>query len=218
MRERSIVPLSGNLELHKPYVDEVKLRCSCGGVMERTPEIIDVWFDSGSMPFAQYHYPFGDKQQFEDQFPADIISEGIDQTRGWFFSLLTVSTLFTGKSPYKAVISTGHELDENGQKMSKSKGNVIDPWEIIDEYGADAFRWALLSNSAPWNSKRFSKQIVAEAKFKVIDTIHNVHAFYSLYATMDHYVPDAAPKHAAVNQLDCHFQRSDPFVPRGMDR
>ncbi|MDF2921781.1 MAG: isoleucine-tRNA ligase [Paenibacillaceae bacterium] len=202
LRERSIHPIGEELELHKPYVDEVKLRCSCGGVMERTPEVIDVWFDSGSMPFAQYHYPFGDKKQFEEQYPADMICEGIDQTRGWFFSLLAVSTLYNGQAPYKAVISTGHVLDENGQKMSKSKGNVIDPWEIIDEYGSDAFRWALLSDSAPWSSKRFSKQIVAEAKSKLIDTIHNTHAFFALYATIDQYKPEDHPRQEAANELD----------------
>ncbi|WP_409342198.1 isoleucine--tRNA ligase [Paenibacillus sp. MBLB4367] len=202
LQERAEQPIDESLELHKPYVDEVKLRCSCGGTMDRTPEVIDVWFDSGSMPFAQYHYPFGDEKLFQEQYPADIICEGIDQTRGWFFSLLAVSTLFNGKSPYKAVISTGHVLDENGQKMSKSKGNVIDPWEIIDEFGTDAFRWALLSDSAPWNSKRFSKQIVAEAKSKVIDTIHNTHAFYALYATIDGYKPEEHPAQASANELD----------------
>lgn len=202
MRERSVQTIGEELELHKPYVDEVKLRCSCGGVMERTPEVIDVWFDSGSMPFAQYHYPFGDRQQFAEQYPADMICEGIDQTRGWFFSLLAVSTLYNGRAPYKAVISTGHVLDENGQKMSKSKGNVIDPWEIIEEYGADAFRWALLSDSAPWSSKRFSKQIVAEAKSKVLDTIHNTHAFYALYAAIDHYNQEEHASLPLANELD----------------
>ncbi len=202
LQAMSTEPLDENLELHKPYVDDVTLRCSCGGTMERTPEVIDVWFDSGSMPFAQYHHPFGDDKLFHEQYPADLISEGIDQTRGWFFSLLAVSTLYNGKSPYKAVISTGHVLDENGQKMSKSKGNVIDPWEIIEEYGADAFRWAMLSDSAPWNSKRFSKQIVAEAKFKVIDTINNIHSFYSLYATLDHYKHEDYSYQPSVNELD----------------
>ncbi|MDD9271659.1 isoleucine--tRNA ligase [Paenibacillus sp. GCM10023248] len=202
LRERSVGGIDDNLELHKPYVDEVKLRCSCGGTMERTPEVIDVWFDSGSMPFAQYHHPFGDEQVFEEQYPADMICEGIDQTRGWFYSLMAVSTLYNGKLPYQAVISTGHVLDENGLKMSKSKGNVIDPWEIIDEYGADAFRWALLSDSAPWNSKRFSKQIVAEAKSKVVDTIHNAHAFYSLYALIDQYRPEDHPPRSSSNELD----------------
>ncbi|MGG4495702.1 isoleucine--tRNA ligase [Brevibacillus reuszeri] len=202
LHERSVEPLDENLELHKPYVDDVKLRCTCGGTMERTPEVIDVWFDSGSMPFAQYHYPFNDEHTFQEQYPADMISEGIDQTRGWFFSLLAVSTLYNGKSPYKAVISTGHVLDENGLKMSKSKGNVIDPWDIIEEFGTDAFRWALLSDSAPWSSKRFSKQIVAEAKYKVIDTINNTHAFYSLYATIDGYQPKDHPVHVSKNELD----------------
>lgn len=202
LRERSLEPIDASLELHKPFVDDVKLRCACGGTMERTPEVIDVWFDSGSMPFAQYHHPFGDEKEFQEQYPADMISEGIDQTRGWFFSLLAVSTLYNGKSPYKAVISTGHVLDENGQKMSKSKGNGIDPWEVIEEFGADAFRWALLSDSAPWSSKRFSKRIVAEAKSKVIDTVHNIHAFYSMYASIDQYKPQEYAQQETVNELD----------------
>ncbi|OXM82742.1 isoleucine--tRNA ligase [Paenibacillus rigui] len=200
--DRAVGPVAPDLELHKPYVDEVKLRCSCGGKMERTPEVIDVWFDSGSMPLAQYHHPFGDERKFQEQYPADMICEGIDQTRGWFFSLLAVSTLYNGQLPYKAVISTGHILDENGQKMSKSKGNVIDPWDILAEFGADAARWALLSDSAPWNSKRFSKQIVAEAKSKVIDTIHNTHAFYTLYALIDQYKPELHPERVSKNELD----------------
>ena len=201
---RSINPISPDIELHKPYVDEVKLHCpQCeGGVMTRTSEVIDVWFDSGSMPFAQYHQPFENQEKFAEQYPADIICEGIDQTRGWFFSLLAVSTLYNGQAPYKAVISTGHILDENGQKMSKSKGNVIDPWEIIDEYGTDAFRWALLADSAPWNSKRFSRGIVGEAKSKVIDTIVNTHAFFALYATIDGYDPASQPHRVSSNKLD----------------
>lgn len=202
LREKSVEVVNEDLELHKPFVDDVKLRCSCGGTMKRTPEVIDVWFDSGSMPFAQYHHPFGDEKLFQEQYPADIISEGIDQTRGWFFSLLAVSTLYNGKLPYKAVISTGHVLDENGQKMSKSKGNGIDPWEVIDEFGTDAFRWALLSDSAPWSSKHFSKRMVAEAKSKVIDTIHHTHVFYSLYATIDQYRPEDYPQKAVENELD----------------
>ncbi|MCR8845730.1 isoleucine--tRNA ligase [Paenibacillus sp. SC116] len=204
LRARSVDPIAEDLELHKPYVDAVKLHCPhCeGGKMERTSEVIDVWFDSGSMPFAQHHHPFGDEQKFEQQFPADIICEGIDQTRGWFYSLLAVATLYKGVAPYKAVIATGHILDENGQKMSKSKGNVIDPWEIINEFGTDAFRWALLADSAPWNSKRFSKQIVAEAKSKVIDTLVNTHAFYALYATIDNYDPQAYAARTSDNKLD----------------
>ncbi|MGO4498379.1 isoleucine--tRNA ligase [Paenibacillus sp. 2RAB27] len=202
LRDKSIDPIEESLELHKPYVDQVKLRCSCGGTMHRTSEVIDVWFDSGSMPFAQYHQPFENKELFQEQYPADMICEGIDQTRGWFFSLLAVSTLYNGQIPYKSVLSTGHVLDENGQKMSKSKGNGIDPWEIINEFGTDAFRWALLSDSAPWSSKKFSKQIVAEAKSKVIDTINNTHAFYALYAQIDQYQPDDHPQNTSVNVLD----------------
>ncbi|SFS61206.1 isoleucine--tRNA ligase [Paenibacillus sp. 453mf] len=204
LRKHAVSEVSPELELHKPYVDEVKVRCThCeSGVMERTSEVIDVWFDSGSMPYAQHHYPFENKETFEQQYPADMICEGIDQTRGWFYSLLAVSTLFTGKAPYKAVMATGHILDENGQKMSKSKGNVIDPWEIIEEYGTDAFRWALLADSAPWNSKRFSKGIVGEAKSKVIDTIVNTHAFLALYADIDGYDPENHPFQGSENKLD----------------
>ncbi len=184
----SLHPL-GSIELHKPYVDDVRLCCpSCAGTMRRTPEVIDVWFDSGSMPFAQYHYPFENEKLFSKQFPADLIVEGIDQTRGWFYSLLAVSTLFTGKSPYKRVLSTGHILDENGQKMSKSKGNALDPVELIQNYGADSLRWALLVDSAPWNAKRFSERIVQEAKSKLVDTLDNVYHFYTLYTTLDKYV------------------------------
>ncbi|MBE9912742.1 isoleucine--tRNA ligase [Paenibacillus donghaensis] len=204
LRERATTALPDDFELHKPYVDEVKVKCPhCeGGVMERTSEVIDVWFDSGSMPFAQHHYPFENEQNFEEQFPADMICEGIDQTRGWFYSLLAVSTLFKGVAPYKAVIATGHILDENGQKMSKSKGNVIDPWEIINEFGTDAFRWALLADSAPWNSKRFSKGIVAEAKSKVVDTLVNTHSFLTLYANIDGYDPAEHPFKLPENKLD----------------
>ena len=178
----------GDVELHKPYVDRVQLTCEkCEGTMDRVPEVIDVWFDSGSMPFAQQHYPFENKDQFEKQFPADVICEGIDQTRGWFYSLLAVSTLFTGKAPYKRVLSTGHILDEEGRKMSKSKGNALNPTDLVSKFGADAFRWALLADSAPWNNKRFSERVVVEAKSKVIDTLVNTHGFYTLYANIDGY-------------------------------
>ncbi|KGP72579.1 isoleucine--tRNA ligase [Pontibacillus yanchengensis] len=187
LKEKAIGDI-GDVELHKPYVDRVQLKCEkCEGTMERVPEVIDVWFDSGSMPFAQQHYPFENKDQFEKQFPADIICEGIDQTRGWFYSLLAVSTLFTGKAPYKRVLSTGHILDEEGRKMSKSKGNALDPTELVGKFGADAFRWALLADSAPWNNKRFSERVVIEAKSKVIDTLVNTHGFYTLYANIDGY-------------------------------
>lgn len=180
-----------NIELHKPYIDNVQCTCpKCKGVMLRTPEVIDVWFDSGSMPFAQYHYPFGDTEKFESQFPADVVIEGIDQTRGFFYSLLAVSTLFTGKAPYKNVLSLGHVLDEHGQKMSKSKGNALDPMELLEEYGADALRWAFLVDSSPWNPKRFSKKIVQDAKSKLIDTLDNIYKFFELYSNIDGYVYD----------------------------
>ncbi|WP_010277072.1 isoleucine--tRNA ligase [Paenibacillus senegalensis] len=213
LRSHAAKPLPEPLDLHKPYVDGIELSCpACeGGKMIRTPEVIDVWFDSGSMPFAQHHYPFENKSRAEEQFPADIICEGIDQTRGWFYSLLAVSTMYTGRAPYKAVIATGHILDENGQKMSKSKGNVVDPWEIIDQFGADAFRWALLSDSAPWSSKRFSRTIVAEAKSKVIDTLMNAFAFYSLYASIDGFVHHADTAQAAgTAQAADAAQAADP--------
>ncbi|WP_054027984.1 isoleucine--tRNA ligase [Bacillus sp. FJAT-28004] len=204
LRAMAIGDVPEDIELHKPYVDDIKLKSPFaeGAEMTRTPEVIDVWFDSGSMPFAQHHHPFENEQQFAEQYPADIICEGIDQTRGWFYSLLAVSTLYNGKAPYKAVISTGHILDENGQKMSKSKGNVIDPWEIINEYGTDAFRWALLADSAPWNSKRFSRGIVGEAKSKVIDTIVNTHAFFALYASIDGFDYSAHEESKSDNKLD----------------
>lgn len=175
-----------DIELHKPYIDDVQCTCpACGGAMDRTPEVIDVWFDSGSMPFAQYHYPFENEEKFKSQFPADVVIEGIDQTRGFFYSLLAVSTLFTGKAPYKNVLSLGHVLDEHGQKMSKSKGNALDPDELMREYGADALRWAFLVDSSPWNPKRFSKKIVQDAKSKLVDTLDNTYKFYALYAKID---------------------------------
>nr|WP_227396123.1 isoleucine--tRNA ligase [Jeotgalibacillus aurantiacus] len=190
LRHHAEQEIGEDLDLHKPYVDRITLTCpSCAGSMTRTKEVIDVWFDSGSMPFAQYHYPFENKELFEKQFPADVIAEGVDQTRGWFYSLLTVSSLFTGKAPYKRVLSLGHILDEDGRKMSKSKGNVINPMELVEQYGADALRWALLADSAPWNNKRFSANLVAQAKSKLVDTLHNVHSFYSLYTEIDGFDP-----------------------------
>ncbi|MFP7253718.1 isoleucine--tRNA ligase [Terribacillus goriensis] len=187
LRQEAIGFVPEDVELHKPYVDRIQLRCECGDAMQRTSEVIDVWFDSGSMPFAQYHYPFGDKKLFESQYPADVVIEGVDQTRGWFYSLLAVSTLVTGKAPYKRVLSLGHILDENGQKMSKSKGNALNPTELMETYGADALRWALLSDSAPWNNKRFSERTVAQAKSKMIDTLSNVFSFYQLYQQIDQF-------------------------------
>lgn len=195
MRNHSKYEVPSDIELHKPYVDQVILSCSsCGDDMTRTKEVIDVWFDSGSMPFAQYHYPFENKELFDKQFPADVIAEGVDQTRGWFYSLLAVSSLLTGKAPYRRVLSLGHILDESGRKMSKSKGNVIDPMALIEEFGADALRWALLSDSAPWNNKKFSKQVVNQAKSKLVDTFINIHSFFTLYADIDQYDPVNHPK------------------------
>lgn len=204
LREMAIGDVPEDIELHKPYVDEIKLRSPFkeGAEMIRTSEVIDVWFDSGSMPFAQSHYPFENEDKLEDQYPADMICEGIDQTRGWFYSLLAVSTLFKGKAPYKAVIATGHILDENGQKMSKSKGNVINPWDIMNEYGTDAFRWAILSDSAPWNNKRFSRGLVGESKSKVVDTLVNTHSFLTLYAGIDGYDPAQHPFKLSSHKLD----------------
>lgn len=191
LQDLANTPITEDIELHKPYIDDVQCTCpKCNGVMNRTPEVIDVWFDSGSMPFAQYHYPFGDKAKFDSQFPADVVIEGIDQTRGFFYSLLAVSTLYTGKVPYKNVLSLGYVLDEHGQKMSKSKGNALDPVELITKYGADALRWAFLVDSSPWNPKRFSKKIVQDAKSKLVDTLDNTYKFYELYATIDGYVYD----------------------------
>lgn len=176
-------------ELHKPYIDELTWSCSCGGTMTRVPEVIDVWFDSGSMPFAQLHYPFENQEEWKRLFPADYICEAIDQTRGWFYSLLAISTLMTGQAPYRNVMVLGHVLDENGKKMSKSKGNVIDPFEAFDQHGADALRFYFLSNSQPWNSQRFYHRAVAESKSKFIDLLQNVHAFYALYADIDGFNP-----------------------------
>jgi len=189
LQQLSATPIPNNIELHKPYIDDVTCTCpKCKNVMHRTPEVIDVWFDSGSMPFAQHHYPFENKDVFHSQFPADAVIEGIDQTRGFFYSLLAVSTLYTGLSPYKNVLSLGHVLDEHGQKMSKSKGNALDPVELIDEFGADALRWSLLVDSSPWNPKRFSKKIVQDAKSKLIDTLDNTYKFYAMYAKIDQFV------------------------------
>lgn len=197
LKERAMEALS-EIELHKPYVDSIKLYCpSCKGEMHRTPEVIDVWFDSGSMPFAQYHAPFENHGLFQEQFPADVVIEGIDQTRGWFYSLLAVSILYTGKAPYKNVLATGHVLDEHGQKMSKSKGNALDPMDLIKSFGADALRWALIEDSAPWNAKRFSKRNVQEAKSKLIDTLSSLHHFYKLYAEIDSFNPELHEKGSA---------------------
>lgn len=190
LKERGVEEFA-HVELHKPYVDAIRLNCpSCKGTMHRTPEVIDVWFDSGSMPFAQYHTPFENAELFQKQFPADVVIEGIDQTRGWFYSLLAVSILYTGKAPYKNVLATGHVLDEHGQKMSKSKGNALDPVDLIKTFGADALRWSLIEDSAPWNAKRFSERNVQEAKSKLVDTLSSLYHFYKLYADIDSFNPE----------------------------
>ena len=179
-----------NIELHRPFIDAVTLRCEkCGGVMKRVPEVIDCWFDSGSMPFAQWHYPFENKEIFEEQFPANFISEGVDQTRGWFYSLMAISTLIFDCSPYKNVLVLGHVLDKDGQKMSKSKGNAVDPFEALEEHGADAIRWYFYSNSAPWLPNRFSKEAVTEGQRKFMGTLWNTYAFFVLYANIDGFNP-----------------------------
>ena len=174
------------IELHRPYIDAVTIKCEkCGKVMRRVPEVIDCWFDSGAMPFAQHHYPFENKEIFEKQFPADFISEAVDQTRGWFYSLLAISTLIFNKAPYKNVIVMGHVLDENGQKMSKSKGNAVDPMEALEQYGADAIRWYFYINSAPWLPNRFHGKAVMEYQRKFMGTLWNTYAFFVLYANID---------------------------------
>ena len=174
------------IELHRPYIDEVTIKCPCcGKQMHRVPEVIDCWFDSGSMPFAQHHYPFENKELFEKQFPADFISEAVDQTRGWFYSLLAISTLIFNKAPYKNVIVLGHVQDENGQKMSKSKGNAVDPFDALEKYSADAIRWYFYVNSAPWLPNRFHGKAVVEGQRKFMGTLWNTYAFFVLYANID---------------------------------
>ena len=185
--------MSGNekaktVEFHRPYIDEITMKCpECGKQMKRVPEVIDCWFDSGAMPFAQHHYPFENKDLFEQQFPADFISEAVDQTRGWFYSLLAESTLLFNKAPYKNVIVMGHVQDENGQKMSKSKGNAVDPFNALETYGADAIRWYFYTSSAPWLPKRFSGKAVQEGQRKFMGTLWNTYAFFVLYANIDNF-------------------------------
>lgn len=179
-----------DIELHRPYIDAVTIKCpECGKQMKRVPEVIDCWFDSGSMPFAQHHYPFENKDLFESQFPADFISEAVDQTRGWFYSLLAISTLLFNKAPYKNVIVLGLVQDENGQKMSKSKGNAVDPFEALQKLGADAIRWYFYTNSQPWLPNKFHDKVVIEGQRKFMNTIWNTYAFYTLYADIDEFDP-----------------------------
>ena len=177
-----------DIELHRPYVDQVTITCPhCGKQMHRVPEVIDCWFDSGSMPFAQHHYPFGNKELFEEQFPASFISEAVDQTRGWFYSLLAISTLLFHKAPYKNVLVLGLVQDENGQKMSKSKGNAVDPMDALKQFGADSLRWYFYTNSAPWLPSRFHEKAVVEGQKKFFSTLWNTYAFFVLYANIDNF-------------------------------
>jgi len=189
--ERAVNPEDAKaVELHRPYVDGIAVHCSeCGGEARRVPYVIDTWFDSGSMHTAQWHYPFENKEQFADSFPADFICEAMEQTRGWFYTLLATATIVHGKAPFKNCIGTGLGLDENGLKMSKSKGNVLDPWQAIDQYGADCIRWYLYSSSAPWKSKRLGEAAIQEPLYKFLDTVRNTYDFFALYASIDGYDP-----------------------------
>ncbi len=196
-----------DIELHRPYIDGVTIKCEkCGKQMHRVPEVIDCWFDSGSMPFAQHHYPFENKDLFEAQFPADFISEAVDQTRGWFYSLLAISTLIFDKAPFKNVIVLGHVQDENGQKMSKSKGNAVDPFDALESYGADAIRWYFYTNSAPWLPNRFHGKAVVEGQRKFMGTLWNTYAFYVLYANIDKFDP------TKYNLADCKLTTMDKWL------
>lgn len=182
--------IEGDIELHKPYVDAVTIKCpKCGKPMHRTPEVIDCWYDSGSMPFAQLHYPFENREKFEKTFPAQFISEAVDQTRGWFYTLLAISTLLFDKAPFKNCIVLGHVNDKNGIKMSKHKGNVVDPWSVLDKQGADAVRWYFYTNSSPWIPSRFYDEAVSEAQRKFLGTLFNTYSFYILYAEIDKFDP-----------------------------
>ena len=190
LKEKCGLPLNEDIELHRPYLDNLTCKCpKCGGKMKRTHEVIDCWFDSGSMPFAQYHYPFENKDLFEETFPADFISEAVDQTRGWFYTLLVINTILFGKAPFKNCIVLGHVNDKNGIKMSKHKGNVVDPWSVLDKQGADAVRWYFYTSSAPWLPSRFAEETVSEAQRKYIGTLWNTYAFFTLYAEIDQYDP-----------------------------
>ncbi|MDR3091666.1 MAG: isoleucine--tRNA ligase [Clostridiales bacterium] len=182
----------GGVEPHKPYVDEITLKCpQCGGKMKRVPEVIDCWFDSGAMPFAQWHYPFENKEIFEEHFPADFISEAIDQTRGWFYTLMAISTLLFERSPFNNCIVLGHVQDKDGRKMSKHIGNVVDPWSVLNKQGADAVRWYFFVSSAPWLPNRFSSDAVSESQRKFMGTFWNTYAFYILYAEIDGFSPES---------------------------
>ncbi|MBU0595055.1 isoleucine--tRNA ligase, partial [Candidatus Bipolaricaulota bacterium] len=189
--ERALDPeLAKSVELHRPWIDEVVVRCStCGEAARRVPYVIDTWFDAGSMHTAQWHYPFENEETFKRNFPADFICEAMEQTRGWYYTLLATSSIIHGQAPYKTCLSTGLGLDEQGLKMSKSKGNVLDPWDLIEKYGADCIRWYLFSSSAPWKTRQLSEKGVAEPLYKFLDTLRNSYDFFALYASIDSYDP-----------------------------
>ncbi len=201
---KELAGIEEDIELHKPYLDPITFKCpKCGGTMKRTPEVMDCWYDSGSMPFAQWHYPFENKDIFDSQFPADFISEAVDQTRGWFYTLLAVSTLIFDRAPFKNCIVLGHVNDKNGIKMSKHKGNVVDPWSVLDKQGADAVRWYFYSSSAPWLPSRFSAENVSEAQRKFMGTLWNTYSFFVLYAEIDKYDPRKYDlKKCKLSQID----------------
>ncbi|MGN1061147.1 MAG: isoleucine--tRNA ligase [Candidatus Coproplasma sp.] len=207
LKEKCGLAPDKDIELHRPYLDDLTCTCpKCGGKMKRTPEVIDCWFDSGSMPFAQYHYPFENKETFEKTFPADFISEAVDQTRGWFYTLLVINTILFGKAPFKNCIVLGHVNDKNGIKMSKHKGNVVDPWTVLDKQGADAVRWYFYTSSAPWLPSRFYEDAVSEVQRKYIGTLWNAYAFFTLYAEIDKYDPS---KYALK---DCKLSLMDKWI------
>ncbi|MEG1991522.1 MAG: class I tRNA ligase family protein, partial [Christensenella sp.] len=190
LRERAEQEVPEDIELHKPFLDPITLKCpKCGGSMHRVPEVIDCWYDSGSMPFAQWHYPFENKEEFESHFPANFISEAVDQTRGWFYTLLAIGALIFDKAPFENCIVLGHVQDKDGLKMSKHKGNVVDPWSVLDKQGADAVRWYFYSSSAPWLPSRFYDDAVSETQRKFMGTLWNTYAFYILYADIDSFDP-----------------------------
>ena len=199
--------VEGDIELHRPYLDDLTCACpKCGGKMKRTPEVIDCWFDSGSMPFAQYHYPFENADLFQETFPADFISEAVDQTRGWFYTLLVISTILFDCAPFKNCIVLGHVNDKNGIKMSKHKGNVVDPWSVLDKQGADAVRWYFYTGSAPWIPSRFGEEAVSEVQRKYIGTLWNTYAFFALYAQIDQYDP------SRYQLKDCKLSLMDRWI------
>ena len=210
LKEKGVI--EGDIELHKPYVDKITIKCpKCGKTMHRTPEVIDCWYDSGSMPFAQLHYPFENKDKFEKTFPAQFISEAVDQTRGWFYTLLAISTLMFDKAPFKNCIVLGHVNDKNGIKMSKHKGNVVDPWSVLDKQGADAVRWYFYTNSSPWIPSRFYGEAVSEVQRKFLGTLFNTYSFYVLYAEIDKFNP------TEYKLSDCKLSVMDKWILSAMN-